>query len=50
MTIYELGMGLAFVLWLFANFRPVLFPNIGIYFNDERTLTVETVQSITTRT
>lgn len=46
----QLRMGLALVLGLLANLRPVLFPNIGIYLNDQRTLTVQTVQSITSRT
>jgi len=38
------------VLGLFPNFRPVLFPDIGIDFNDQRTLVVQTAQSITTWT
>jgi hypothetical protein len=46
----KLGVGLALLLWVLADFRPVLFSNIVIYFHNERALSIETVQSITTRT
>jgi hypothetical protein len=45
-----LGMGLILLLGFFTDFRPVFFPNIGIYFHYQRTLAVETIQSIATWT
>ena len=31
---FSLGMGLALLLWLLADFPPILFSDIGIYLHD----------------
>ena len=43
------GMGLALLLSVLADFRPVFFSDIVIYFHDQSALSVEAVQSIATR-